>query len=98
MLIDTYGLRYTSDNIKQRVTAAVAQLSADITHEDPGTPEREAWAEMALANTTEIAESAMWTVVMNPTINSAGEACTDQDILYATSVWINDNMPPPPAA
>jgi hypothetical protein len=86
--------------MKSRVTAAVAQLSADITNEDPGTPNheaRESWAEMALANSQGIAENAMWTVVMNPTINSAGEAATDNDILFATSVWINDNLPVPPA-
>lgn len=97
-LIDTYNLRYGSENMKSRVTAAVAQLSADITNEAPGTPNHEArasWAEMALANAQGIGENAMWSVVMNPTINAAGEAATDSDILFATSAWINANIPVP---
>jgi hypothetical protein len=80
----------------QRVTAAVAQNSADILNEDPTTDERKQWAEFAMANTKGIAENAMWTVVMNPTINTAGDAATDQDILFVVSSWINDTIPAPP--
>jgi len=99
-LIDTYNLRYTSETMKSRVTAAVAQNAADIINEDPATPNhenREQWANFALANTPGIAENAMWSVVMNPTINAAGDNATDQDILFATSSWINANIPAPPA-
>lgn len=98
-LIDTYNLRYTSETMKSRVTAAVAQDAADILNEDPGTPNhenRKQWAEMAMANSPTFAENAMWTVVMNPTINAAGDAASDQDILFVVSSWINDNIPAPP--
>jgi hypothetical protein len=100
-LIDTYNLRYESETMKSRVTAAVAQNAADILNEDPTTPNydaRQGWATTTLNNTQGIAESAMWTVVMNPTVNSAGEAATDQDILFVVSSWINDTIPAPPPA
>jgi hypothetical protein len=100
-LLDTYTLRYNSEPMKSRVTAAVAQCSADILNEDPATPNhanREEWANFALNNSQGIAEQAMWSVVMNPTINAAGENATDQDILFVVSSWINDNIPPPPPA
>jgi hypothetical protein len=97
-LAETYRLRYDDPDMKNRVTAAVAQNSADILNEDPTTDERKQWAEFAMANTQGIAENAMWTVVMNPTINNAGDAATDQDILFVVSSWINDNIPAPPPA
>jgi hypothetical protein len=99
-LIDTYNLRYESATMKNRVTAAVAQNAADILNEDPATPNyenRQAWANAALQNSPGIAEQAMWDVVMNPTINAAGDAATDQDILFVVSSWINENIPIPPA-
>ncbi len=98
MLIDTYNLRYENPAMKGRVTAAVAHNSADILNEAPSTPNhvgRVEWANMALANSQGIAENAMWSVVMNPAINAAGDAATDNDILFAVSAWINANIPAP---
>jgi hypothetical protein len=100
-LESTYQLRYESKNMKDRVTAAVAQGAGDIRNEDPATPNHESrmeWADYAFANTQGIAEQAMWDVVMNPAINSAGEASTDNDILFAVNTWINAVIPIPPPA
>jgi hypothetical protein len=84
--------------MKDRVTAAVVQGAGDIKNEDPSTPNHEnriAWADYAFANSQGIAENAMWDVVMNPAINAAGEAATDQDILFVVNSWINATIPPP---
>jgi hypothetical protein len=84
-----------------RVTAAVGHNAANILNEDPATPNHDArmdWANMALANSQSIAEQAMWDVVLNPAINEAGDAATDNDILFAVSSWINKVIPIPPPA
>jgi hypothetical protein len=100
-LESTYQLRYESKNMRDRVTAALAKSAGDIKNEDPGTPNHEnriTWADYAFANTTGIAENAMWDVVMNPAINVAGEAATDNDIQFAVNSWVNAVIPIPPAA
>jgi hypothetical protein len=97
-LAETYRLRYDDPEMKNRVTAAMAQNAGNIRNEDPTTPERQQWADYAFANTQSLAEQAMWDVVMNPTINNAGDTATDQDILFVVSSWINMIIPPPPPA
>jgi hypothetical protein len=98
-LSETNRLRYNDPEMKGRVTAAVGHNAANILNEDPGTPNHEArvtWADSALANSQGYAEQAMWDVVLNPAINEAGDAATDNDILFAVSSWINKVVPIPP--
>jgi len=91
-LLELYNLRYTSSGLKNRLTAAIADAAQDVLNEDAGTAnhtQRVKWANASLANASGMAESMMWGLVGNATIASAGEAATDNDILFVVAGLIN---------
>lgn len=90
--LDTYNLRYTSANLKNRTVVAVAKAAYDILNEDAGTANhanRVIWANQALADAQGKAEQMMWGLVTNATIAAAGDAATDNDVQFVVNSYIN---------
>lgn len=88
--IDTFTL-WSSANLRNRTTVAVAIAAQDVLNESPTTAnhtKRLAWAQFAQVNPFQESERFMWAVVSNPTIAVAGEACTDNDIQFV----VNSNI------
>ena len=88
-LINT-GVIATSNYMKMRVAAAIANAAEDIENENPGTPNHEArlaWAVEILGGDAMIeADKIMWRVALNPTIAAAGEEnATDNDIQFVVN-------------
>ena len=90
------GAIATSNLMKMRVAAAIANAAEDIENEDSATPNHEArlaWAESMLAGgvwnadtaTADEADKIMWRVGLNPTIAAAGEDATDNDIQFVVN-------------
>jgi len=84
------GVIATSNLMKMRVAAALANAAEDIENEDPGTPNhaaRLAWASAVLQDDLlQEADKIMWRVGLNPTIAAAGEEnATDNDIQFVVN-------------
>lgn len=91
-LSQLYSLRYSSDGLRNRLTAACATAAQDVLNESTGTSNHEQrvkWAYAALANAPAMAESMMWGLIGNATIQTAGEAATDGDIQFVCNGLIN---------
>jgi hypothetical protein len=91
-LLELYNLRYTSAGLKNRLTAAIADAAQDVLNEDAATTnhaQRVKWATAALANAPGMAESMMWGLVGNATVAAAGDASTDNDILFVVASLID---------
>ena len=86
-LLEKHALR-TSEPLRWRLTAAFTDAARDILNEDPGTinhGNRRAWAEGILrdAGSAEaFARQTQWRLLLNATVEAAGEAATDGDIVY----------------
>jgi hypothetical protein len=93
-LQEIYNLRMSS-SLRNRVAAAIAAAAEDVRNEAAATThhaERFAWATATLESESAPqaeAERAMWIVVQNATIQSAGEAATDNDIQFVVNGLVN---------
>lgn len=91
-LLELYNLRYSSSNLKNRLTSAIADAAQDVLNEDAGTTnhaQRVVWAKAALADAQGMAEKMMWGLVGNATVASSGEASSDNDILFVVASLID---------
>lgn len=87
-----YELRYNTLDLKKRVVAAIATASRDVLNESAGTSNhanRMTWARNSLNNAHNAAEEMMWGVVGNATIQSSGNASTDNDIQFVVNGLID---------
>lgn len=78
--------------LKNRVASAIAKAAQDVLNEDPGTTNhanRVIWANSALLDARSVAERMMWGVVGNATIQTSGEASTDNDIQFVINGLID---------
>jgi hypothetical protein len=79
---ETYNLR-ADPSMQQRTQVACISTAQDITYEDPATPDhtkRIAWSKYAFQWPQTVSEQAIWYVVIDPTVQSKGNTCTDADI------------------
>jgi len=99
-LLAKYALR-TSDNLRQRLTAAFTDAARDIRNEATNTPNyanRRVWALWILkdAATAEVfAGQHQWRLLLNPTIAAAGDATTDGDLVFVVVSEIIPAVIPP---
>jgi hypothetical protein len=86
-----YDIRYTIANLRERAESAVMNDVANITNEDPGTPDhanRMAWAQWANTNSGVATTYFMWPLGMNASIQASvdadptGLSVTDNDIQF----------------
>lgn len=85
--IDTYNL-WQAKTLNHRVAVAVATAAYSIVGEASDTPKharRIDWATVALKHTERVADSMMWAVYGNPTIQATGEACSDADLQFVVN-------------
>lgn len=81
-----------SSNLRSRLAAACAKAAQDILNEDPQTENhslRIKWAADALLNPNQMADRMMWGLLGNASIQSAGEASSDNDIQYVCNGLVN---------
>jgi len=89
--LELYALRY-SDELKKRVTAAVAIAAQQVLAEDSGTANhanRVIWANEALTDAQLMTEKIMWRVLGNATIAASGLASTDGDLQFVVNSLID---------
>lgn len=87
-----FTLRYQSPRLKARVTAALAKAAHDVLNEAATVANhslRVRWARAVLADAPSAAERMMWAVVQNPTIQTQGEASTDNDIQFVVNSHVD---------
>lgn len=87
-----YDLRYQSGTLKPRVTAAVAKAAQDVMNEPANIANhaaRVAWATVALNDAPAMAERFLWGVVGNASIQTSGDASTDNDIQFVVNSLID---------
>ncbi len=87
-----YDLRYGTNTLKNRLTAACAKSAQYVLIEDPATAnhaQRVKWAWATLGDAPGMAEKLMWGLVANTTVAAAGEAATDSDIEYVVASLID---------
>lgn len=85
--LELYDLRY-SDELKKRVTVAIAIAAQQTLAEAPSTTDhanRIAWANEALADTQLMTEKIMWRVLGNASIAASGLASTDGDLQFTVN-------------
>jgi len=91
-LAEVFNLHATAAGLRNRVAAAVAKAAMDVLNEDSGTTNhanRVIWAKDALVNADSVATRMMWGVLGNATIQSNGEASSDNDVQYVVNGLIN---------
>lgn len=91
-LNELWNLRYTTDTLRTRVTAACAKAAWDVLYEDAGTANhanRILWAADVWRDAPAMAERMMWGVCANATVQANGEATTDADLQNAVNALIN---------
>lgn len=91
-LVELYNLRYQTQGLKNRLTAACAKSAQYVLIEDPATvnhAQRLVWAHKTLADAPAMAEALMWGLLSNATVANAGEAATDNDIEYVVASLID---------
>lgn len=89
--LELYALRF-SENMKKRVTVAIAVAAQNILAEDGGTTNhanRVIWADEALKDAQLMAEKIMWRVLGNASIAANGEASSDSDIQFVVNSLID---------
>jgi len=85
----------SSSSLRNRVAVALAAAAEDVRTEEAATAnhaERFAWAVnlLASANGPEAeAQRAMWVFLQNATIQTSGEASTDNDIQFVVNGLVN---------
>lgn len=91
-LLEAYNLRFTSSILKSKTTTAIAKKAVDVLNENVATENhvnRVIWAKDVLANSQQMAERILWSVIADPAIVLVGEAATDVQILTAVTNVIN---------
>ena len=93
-LIDIWNLRYTSPDLKNRVTVAIANAAQEILNELDTVPNhagRLVWAKDALVNTEAEAEKFMWVVLSNQELRDAelADGAADSLVLSVVTGFVN---------
>jgi hypothetical protein len=91
-LLETFNLRNTSSGLRNRLAVACVRSAVDVLNEAANTTnhaQRVKWANATLADAQGMAEKMMWGLLANATVASAGEAATDNDILFVVSSLID---------
>lgn len=86
-----WTLRYGTKTLRRRVEVAVAATAYGILSEDPATPNHDVrlvWAKGTLQNPGPVAESVMWGVIANATIQAQGDGATDAQVKTASDAAI----------
>jgi hypothetical protein len=87
-LLEIYSLRYESATLRPRTVSAVVKAAQDILNEDPGTANhanRLIWAGEVLNDPKAKTEEMLWGVVSNATIQTGGDASSDNDIQFVVN-------------
>jgi hypothetical protein len=74
--------------MQQRTETACCDVATGILTESPTTPDhtnRLNWAKYCYSAPATVMQQAIWYVVMDPTVNAAGTACTDANIKAAVT-------------
>jgi len=93
--LETYNLRYQSQTLRPRVAVACVRAAQDILNESPATTDhakRVAWANSSMSNADGMADRMMWGLIGNSTIQSLGDAATDNDIQFVVNSLIGIYM------
>src|SRR5512139_1017125 len=86
--MEIHTLRHSSLTLRARTSVACVKAAQDILNEDPGTAnhaQRVLWANQALSDATAMAEKMLWGVVGNSTIQTSGDAATDNDLQFVVN-------------
>lgn len=89
---DIYNLRYSSSDLMNRTTVAVAKAAQDVLSEAQNTPNHAArldWARAALDDARRMADRMLWGVLANGAIQNSGEASSDSDIQFTVNSLID---------
>lgn len=86
-LQEIWNIRYASESLKKRTTAALGKIAQTVIQNAEATQSQKTWAANTLLYATQEAEKAMWFMASNPTIVAAGDASTDQDVEYVATVY-----------
>lgn len=94
-LLQIYNLRYEGTELKAKAAAAIAKAAYDVLNEDAQTAqhaERVAWAKESLTNTQQMADRMMWGMLQNASIQTNGNASSDNDIQFVVNSLINSYL------
>ena len=90
-LLEVYAAKAENANLRNRTAAAIAKAAWAILELTPAdTADRVAWAKTAIESAESIANSWMWAVCGNVTVQAAVFNPTDSDIEYIVGVLINN--------
>lgn len=90
--LEIYDKKSQSETMKARVEVAISNAAIAVLNEDPATEnnaDRVIWASDALANTKGMTERMLWGVWGNSTIQTSGDASTDNDIQFVVNGLVN---------
>lgn len=85
-LLQIYDVRYTSTNLRKRITGALGLAAAGLLSEPSDTPNRAnrvAWANRCLQDTAGTLERIMWRVALDPVVGEKGDSAADWEIQLA---------------
>lgn len=90
----SYAIRYSIPSLQQKIEVATVHAAADITNEDPSTPDhanRLTWAHWVGSNSSVAWLPFSWPVALNPIIQAAveadpsGQSVQDSDVQFVAN-------------
>lgn len=89
-LIEVYAAKAENSILRNRTASAIAKAAWAIIEKNPAdTADRIAWAKTAIETAESIANSWMWAVVGNVTVQAANFNPTDGDLEYIVATLIS---------